>query len=111
MKNVLGDLAGSLAIFNDVLAIRESELWEGDKALLVYDVSKVDEYSNPLDPTSEKTGNVNFILAEIYASQAGVDDHFAQAKEGWSEFPNFIKWIGECKSTVIPSATVFTSLW
>ena len=84
---------------------------EGDKALLVYDVSKVDEYSNPLDPTSEKTGNVNFILAEIYASQAGVDDHFAQAKEGWSEFPNFIKWIGECKSTVIPSATVFTSLW
>ena len=84
---------------------------EGDKAMLIYDVSKADEHSNPLDPTSEKTGNVHFILAEVYASQAGVDDHFKQAKEGWGEFSNFIKWIGECKATLIPSATVFNSLW
>ena len=84
---------------------------EGEKALLIYDVSKADELSNPLDPTSEKTGNVHFILAEVYKSQAGVEDHFKQAKEGWSEFNNFLKWIGECKATVIPSATVVNSLW
>ena len=84
---------------------------DGDKALLIYDVSKADELSNPLDPTSEKTGNVHFILAEVYASQAGVDDHFQQAQEGWAEFPNFMKWVGDCKSTIIPSAPIFNSLW
>ena len=84
---------------------------DGEKAILIYDVSKADERSNPLDPTSEKTGNVHFILAEVYRSQAGIEDHFKQAQGGWSEFNNFIKWMGECKATMIPSATVFNSLW
>ena len=84
---------------------------EGDKAMLVYDVSKADELSNPMDPTSKKTGNVHFILAEVYAGQAGVDDHFAQAKGSWGEFENFLKWMGQCKTTVIPSAKIFNSLW
>jgi hypothetical protein len=84
---------------------------DGEKALLIYDVSKADELSNPLDPTSEKTGNVHFVLAEVYQSEAGVADHFQQAQEGWSEFPNFVKWIGACKSTIIPSAPIFNSLW
>jgi len=84
---------------------------DGDKAMLIYDVSRAFELSNPLDPTSEKTGNVQYILSEVYQSQAGVEDHFTQAKESWGEFENFMKWIGECKSTVIPSAEIFKSLW
>lgn len=84
---------------------------EGDKALFVYDVSKVAELSNPLDPSSEPTGNTHFILAEVYQSEAGIADHFEQASGSWEEFGNFVKWIGACKSTVIPSAPIVHSLW
>ncbi|NQU52258.1 MAG: hypothetical protein HQ522_06930 [Bacteroidetes bacterium] len=84
---------------------------EGDKALLTYDVSIAPELSNPLDPTSEPTGNTNFILAEVYESGAGVENHFKLAEETWNEFPAFMKWIGECKSTVIPAAVIEHSLW
>jgi hypothetical protein len=84
---------------------------DGDKALLIYDVSKVEELSNPLDPTSEKTGNTHFILAEVYESPAGIEDHFQKAQGNWSEFGDFIKWIGECKSTLVPSAEITYSLW
>ena len=51
----------------------------GDKALLIYDVSKAPELSNPLDPSSPETGNTYFILSEVYESEAGVADHFQQA--------------------------------
>lgn len=84
---------------------------EGEKALLIYDVSKADELSNPMDPTSEKTGNVHFILAEVYQSEAGVADHFEQAQANWGEFENFVKWFSACKTTLIPSAKIFNSLW
>ena len=84
---------------------------EGDKAMLIYDVSKAFELSNPLDPTSEKTGNVHFILSEVYQSPAGIEDHFKQAEDSWAEFGNFMKWVGECNSTVIPNAEIFKSLW
>ena len=84
---------------------------EGEKAMLIYDVSKTDELSNPLDPTSEKTGNVHFILAEVYESEAGIADHFEMAKGSWSEFENFVKWFSACNSTLIPSAKIFNSLW
>lgn len=84
---------------------------EGDNALLVYDVSKAPELSNPMDPSSEPTGNTCFILAEIYASPAGVEDHFQQAGESWEEFQNFLKWLGDCQVTIIPCAPVVQSLW
>ena len=84
---------------------------DGDKALLVYDVSKAPELSNPLDPTSEPTGRTIFILAEIYAGPAGVEDHFQQAQGGWGEFENFLKWMEACDSTLIPAAPVVHSLW
>ncbi|MCZ6636122.1 MAG: hypothetical protein O7G87_22215 [bacterium] len=83
---------------------------EGDKALLVYDVSKAPEQSNPMDPSSELTGNTCFILAEIYASPAGVEDHFQQA-ESWEEFENFKKWLGACQVTIVTCAPVVHSLW
>ncbi len=84
---------------------------EGDKAVLVYDVSKVAELSNPLDPSSAPTGNTCFILAEVYQSEAGIADHFQQAGTSWTEFENFKQWIGGCKSTIIPSAPIVHSLW
>ena len=84
---------------------------DGDKALLVYDVSKTPELSNPLDPTSEPTGNTHFILAEVYESEAGIADHFEQAQSSWQDFSAFVEWMGQCKTTVIPSAPISHSLW
>ena len=59
---------------------------EGEKALLIYDVSKAPELSNPLDPSSAPTGNSCFILAELYQSDAGVADHFQKAEASWDDF-------------------------
>ena len=38
---------------------------EGDAALLSYSISKGPELSNPLDPTSDPTGNTIFVLVNI----------------------------------------------
>ena len=83
----------------------------GDKALISYDVSKAAELKNPLDPNSGTTGNTCFILNEIYESEAGVADHFAQAQASWKDFPAFVEWMGKCKTTVVPSAKIFNSCW
>lgn len=83
----------------------------GDKALLSYDVSRAPELKNPLDPNAGTTGNTCFVLNEIYESEAGVADHFAQAQASWKDFPAFVEWMGKCKTTVVPSAKIFNSLW
>ena len=83
----------------------------GEKALLNYNVSWAPELSNPMDPSSAPTGNTNFILAEVYESMAGVEDHFVQAQESWDNFPAFVAWVGDCKSTVVPAAVIGHSLW
>ena len=83
----------------------------GDKALLTYDVSKAPEMVNPLDPNAGLTGNTYYILNEIYESEAGVADHFAQAMSSWKDFAAFVEWLGKCKTTAVPSAKIFNSLW
>lgn len=83
----------------------------GDKALLTYDVSKAPELSNPLDPNSAPTGNTCFILSEVYATEAGVADHFEQAQSSWDDFSAFLKWMEGCSVTVIPAAPIIHSLW
>ena len=55
-----------------------------------------------MDPNSEPTGNILFVLIEVYETPAGVSDHFAQAEESWEDFPAFVDWLGKCKSTVVP---------
>jgi len=84
---------------------------EGDKELLSYDVSKAEEMVNPLDPSAGTTGNVHFILSEVYATEAGVADHLAQSQASFPEFESLLKWIGECKATIVLGAGIFNSLW
>ena len=80
----------------------------GTKALLSYDVSEMDELSNPTDLKSKSTGNKIFILSEIYESPAGVEDHFA--KTGWNDSDKFYKWLDKCKVTKASSTRIFNSL-
>lgn len=84
---------------------------EGDKALLSYDVSKVPELLNQLDPSSEPTGNTIFVLSEVYQSDAGVADHFEQAAATWVDFRAMINWWEKCDTTLVPSARIVNSLW
>jgi hypothetical protein len=83
----------------------------GQKALLSYVVSKSPELSNPFDPSSGSTGNTCYILDEVYESAAGVADHFEQAMSSWKDFPAFVEWLGKCKVSGVPAASVFNSLW
>jgi hypothetical protein len=83
----------------------------GEKALLVYNVSKTPELSNPVDPSSPPTGNTCFVLSEIYETTAGVDDHFKQAMENWKDFPALMDWLGKCKVSGVAAAPIFNSLW
>ena len=84
---------------------------DGDKALLSYNVAKAPELTNPMDPSSEPTGNTCFILNEIYETDAGVGDHFQQAEASWQDFPAFMEWMGNCKVTGVPMAPISNSLW
>lgn len=84
---------------------------DGDKALLTYNVSKGPELSNPFDMNSAPTGNTVFVLSEIYQTDAGVADHFAQAAAGWQDFPALVKWLEKCKVSGVPAAPIINSLW
>jgi|SRR5687767_9771554 len=84
---------------------------EGEKALLSYDVSKVPELLNQLDPSSEPTGNTIFVLSEVYQTDAGVADHFEQAAATWPDFGSLMDWMEKCDTTLVPSARIVNSLW
>lgn len=83
----------------------------GEKALLSYNLSKAPELSNPIDPSSAQTGNTCFILSEVYETEAGVTDHFAQSMENWKDFPALGAWLQKCKVTGLPAARIVNSLW
>lgn len=83
----------------------------GEKALLNYNLSKAPELSNPLDPSSARTGNTCFILSEVYESEGGVKDHFAQSMEKWKDWPALVTWLQKCKVTGLPAARIVNSLW
>ena len=83
----------------------------GEKALLSYNVSKGPELSNPMDLNSAPTGNMCFVLTEIYESIAGAADHFEQTNESWGDLPAMRKWMEKCKVTFPSAASIFNSLW
>lgn len=81
----------------------------GNKALLSYDVSEMKELTNPTDLKSKPTGNVIYVLSEIYESEAGVEDHFARTPS-WKDWPAFDQWLKKCNVTKISSTKIFNSL-
>jgi len=84
---------------------------EGEKALLRYNIVKGPELSNPVDPSSQPTGNTSFVLDEVYESEAGVVDHWKQAAESWKDLPALLEWGGKCKITTLHGSPVIHSLW
>jgi hypothetical protein len=84
---------------------------EGDTALLSYRISKGPELANPVDPTSEETGNTIFVLSELYASPAGVAEHWRLAAESWQDLPAFLDWSAKGKAATLHNGTVVQGLW
>ena len=84
---------------------------DGELALLIYNVVKGAELSNPLDPSSSPTSNTNFVLTEVYESPAGLEDHWKQGAEGWEDFGAFMEWAGKVKVAVLHGSPVLHSLW
>ncbi|HSE63632.1 MAG TPA: hypothetical protein VLG15_08495 [Thermoanaerobaculia bacterium] len=84
---------------------------DGNKALLTYNVARAPELSNPIDQNSAPTGNMVFILHEIYETDAGVTDHFSQGASSWKDFPALVQWLSKCKVSGVPAARIINSLW
>lgn len=84
---------------------------DGSKALLSYSFAKGPELENPLDPSSKSTGNTRYVIDEIYESPAGIEDHWRQAQESWSDFPTAIQIIGSCNPQTLHGGSVAESLW
>ena len=84
---------------------------DGNKALFTYDVSKTAEMENPMDPNSKPTGNTVFVLSEVYKEPAGLQDHWQQAQENWTDFSGMLDWLGKCKVTMVNGSNIIHSLW
>lgn len=84
---------------------------DGSKALLSYNFSKGPELENPLDPGSNSTGNTRYVLDEIYESPAGIEDHWSQAQESWSDFGAMVEAIQECDPRMLHRGDIVESLW
>lgn len=84
---------------------------EGPKALLAYDVSKGPELTNAMDPGSAPTGNTRYVLSEIYESPAGIQDHWQQAQQHWTDFSAMLELMGSCNPQTLHAGSIAASLW
>lgn len=106
------DVAEGEAVFESHAAWMErSHHRDGDLALLRYNVVKGPELENPLDPNSEPTGNTSFVLMEVYATPAGVADHWRMGTTEWDGFSALAAWAPKCKVTALHGSEVIHSLW
>lgn len=60
----------------------ETHARDGDKSLLSYNIAKGPETSNPLDPSSEPTGNTCYALNEVYEAKPASTTTGSKPKTG-----------------------------
>lgn len=84
---------------------------DGAKALLSYNFSKGPELQNPLDPSSDPTGNTRYVLNEVYESPAGIEDHWSQAQDSWSDFGALVEMMASCDPQTLHGGSISESLW
>lgn len=98
-------------IFESHVQFMKDHPREGDKELISYNISKGSELENPVDPNSPPTGNTIFVLVEVYATPAGVSNHWKLAIEQWKDLPAFMEWSGRARVQTLHSGTVVQALW
>ena len=84
---------------------------DGDVALLEYSVSKGPELSNPMDPSSEPTGNTTYVVDEYYESPAGIAQHWADTSARWSEMTTAAPaWFAKATITTLHDGTAIQAI-
>lgn len=88
---------------------------EGDDAtnprLLKFYIAKGKELNNPMDPASGETGNILYVMAEVYAAPTGIGKHMEKGGAEWSGMKDLGPW--HAKYGVFMEAgscSVFTTL-
>ena len=84
---------------------------DGSNALLSYDLSKGPELENPLDPSSKSTGSTRYVLSEVYESPAGIENHWRQSQESWSDFAAMVEMLAGCNTQTLHGGSIAESLW
>jgi hypothetical protein len=85
---------------------------KGDTALLSYTISKGPELTNPMDPASEATGKLIYVLDEYYQTPAGVTRHWQEAMSGWAEdLAAVVEASGRAQVSTLHSGNVINALW
>ena len=84
---------------------------DGSNALVSYDLSKGPELENPLDPSSKSTGNTRYVLSEVYTSPAGIENHWRQSQESWSDFGAMVQMLASCNTQTLHGGSIAESLW
>ena len=84
---------------------------EGELALEAYNVTKTNEYTNPLDPSSEPTGNTIYTIVEVFANPEALGNHMTKIMETWEDFGAFAEWAGNAKIGLSHGTPVLYSLW
>ena len=107
------DVAEGDALFaNHAAWMERSHHRDGELALHAYNIVKGPEQANPLDPSSEPTGNTSFVLTEVYETPAGVADHWRMGTTEWVDgFDALMAWAPKCKITALHGSEVVQSLW
>ena len=85
---------------------------EGETALLSYTISKGPELSNPMDPSSEATGKLVYVLDEYYQTPAGISRHWQEAMTSWADDLGAVT-AASSRATVstLHSGRVIQALW
>ncbi len=89
----------------------EARHQSGELALLDYTVSVARERANSLNRRSRPTRQTTFVMTQVYASQAGLDDHWKRMKQEWKDFKAFKRWARKSKIGSLHGAPVVHSLW
>jgi hypothetical protein len=84
---------------------------DGSHALVSYDLSKGPELENPLDPSSKSTGSTRYVLSEVYESPAGIENHWRQSQESWSDFGAMVEMLAGCNTQTLHGGSIAESLW
>ncbi|MDX1479965.1 MAG: hypothetical protein R3301_19790 [Saprospiraceae bacterium] len=84
---------------------------DGEKQLLRYNLSKAPQMVNPMDPGQGTTDNTCYVLSEVYANPAGLQDHWEQAQANWEDFGALNDWLGKVDSLMVNGSTIVHSLW
>lgn len=77
--------------------------------VLQYSVAKGPEMNDPMDPSKGETGNILYLLSEVWAGPEDIPEHFKVAHSDWSMMSKFEECIGNFGKHVDIGSTVLTS--